>query len=182
MSRSYPTNIRPVKLNGIDLSGVPDVSVDMVATYSVLHHVPDYLGVLSEFVRVLKPGGIVFIDHEASHEFWNPTSERRAFLEELKSSRGWDWKKYFKPSSYINWIILKYINPKYRPEGDIHVFPDDHIEWDKIADRLVSHGAEVIKSESYLLFRRGYDRDIYNKYEGSTHDTRYLIARKKGAP
>ncbi|MGH7593998.1 MAG: methyltransferase domain-containing protein [Gemmatimonadales bacterium] len=38
----------------MNLSNVKDRSVDMVATYSVLHHVPDYLGILPELLRVLR--------------------------------------------------------------------------------------------------------------------------------
>jgi ubiquinone/menaquinone biosynthesis C-methylase UbiE len=59
-SRTYETYVDTILLNGIDLSNITDESVDMVATYSVLHHVPDYIGILSEFMRVLKPGGVIY--------------------------------------------------------------------------------------------------------------------------
>ena len=52
-SKTYQTNVTTVKLNGENLSNIPDKSVDMLATYSVLHHIPDYLSVLKEFLRVL---------------------------------------------------------------------------------------------------------------------------------
>src|SRR5947199_5693262 len=32
--------------------------------YSVLHHIPDYLGVIGEIARVLAPGGIAFLRSE----------------------------------------------------------------------------------------------------------------------
>lgn len=41
-SRTYETNVEAVKLNGVDLANIANNSIDMVATYSVLHHVPDY--------------------------------------------------------------------------------------------------------------------------------------------
>src|SRR5208337_138004 len=72
-------------LNGNDLSGIPNGSLDMVATYSVLHHVPDYLKIIDEFVRVLKTGGIVYIDHEVCPSYWEQNAEYQAYLEELGS-------------------------------------------------------------------------------------------------
>ena len=44
----------------------PDNSFDVVATYSVLHHIPDYLFAVQEMMRVTKLGGVIFIDHEAN--------------------------------------------------------------------------------------------------------------------
>jgi 2-polyprenyl-3-methyl-5-hydroxy-6-metoxy-1,4-benzoquinol methylase len=40
-SKVNETSVKTIKLNGIDLSNIQSESVDMVATYSVLHHVPD---------------------------------------------------------------------------------------------------------------------------------------------
>lgn len=109
-------------LTALNLSSVEGESVDFVTTYSVLHHIPDYLGILAEFMRVLKPGGVVFIDHELSAEVWKPTRERTAFLEEMAAVVGQKWKKYFRIQNYINWFVWKFINPRYRSEGDIHGF------------------------------------------------------------
>lgn len=53
------TTLHLLQLNGFDLSSIEDSSLDMVATYSVLHHVPDYLDIVCEFCRVLKPGGVI---------------------------------------------------------------------------------------------------------------------------
>lgn len=178
LSREYPTKVEAIQLNGIDLSNIVDASVDMVATYSVLHHVPDYFAILSEFIRVLRPGGVIFIDHELSEEVWSPTSERKNFLREMGEVLGWKWRKYLKFENYVNWFIWKFVNPKYRSEGDIHVFKDDHIEWDNIAKTLIAQGAEIVLNERYLLFKRGYDYGIYRKYESKTNDMQFMIARK----
>lgn len=42
----------------------PDESFDLVSAYSVLHHLPSFSRPLSEIARVLKKGGILYIDHE----------------------------------------------------------------------------------------------------------------------
>ena len=59
-----------ILINGKDISNIEDESVDIVALYSVLHHIPDYLGILKGFTRVLKRGGIIYIDHESSERYW----------------------------------------------------------------------------------------------------------------
>lgn len=60
----------------------------MVATYSVLHHVPDYLKIVDEFVRVLKPGGVIYIDHEVSPSYWEINDTYQSYLEELGGDFG----------------------------------------------------------------------------------------------
>jgi 2-polyprenyl-3-methyl-5-hydroxy-6-metoxy-1,4-benzoquinol methylase len=177
-SRDCRTKIDTFLLNGVDLAGIADNSVDMVATYSVLHHIPDYLGILPEFLRVVKPGGVVFIDHELTEEYWFPTLDRVRFLEEITPPARREWKKYFKFSNYINWFMCKFLDPRYRPEGDIHVFVDDHIEWNLISSVLRDHGAEILKEEKYLLYRRGYELEIYKRHAGKTSDMQALTARK----
>ena len=61
----YPT-VDTHRLNGIDLSEIATSTFDIVATYSVLHHVPDYLAAVREMARVCKPGGVLYLDHEPS--------------------------------------------------------------------------------------------------------------------
>lgn len=44
-------------VNGRNLSGIQEGTFDLVATYSVQHHVPDYLSLVMELHRVTKRGG-----------------------------------------------------------------------------------------------------------------------------
>ena len=46
-----------------------DASFDMAGCYSVLHHLLDYKYAVSEVTRVLKPGGILYIDFEPTRKF-----------------------------------------------------------------------------------------------------------------
>jgi 2-polyprenyl-3-methyl-5-hydroxy-6-metoxy-1,4-benzoquinol methylase len=178
-SRRYPTKVEPINLNGRDLSNIADGSLDIVTAYSVLHHIPDYLSLLLEFVRVLKPGGVLFIDHEVSAGFWESTPERSAYLTEMADAVGGHWKKYLKPQNYINWFARKFIDARYQPEGDIHVYEDDHIEWDKIALALQQNGADIVYQCDYLAFKSGYDEAVYRKFKDTTFDTHLLIARRR---
>ena len=180
LSRNYGTKVTGRLLNGKNLDVIPSESVDMVATYSVLHHVPDYLGILDEFVRVLKPGGVVFIDHELCDEYWTSSDARQAFLEEMPVERQSIFRKYATIQNYVNWFMCKFVDRRYRPEGDIHVFSDDHIEWDKIRERLEYVGASIEIEEKYLLYRGGYNLDVYNNYKDKTSDMQLIVARKNG--
>ena len=104
-ARTYETRVETILLNGIDLSNIADESVDMVATYSVMHHIPDYLGILKEFMRVLQPGGIVYIDHEPSSEYWTGNSSYHNFKIEMRKYAKLDLRKYLLINNYIDWAI-----------------------------------------------------------------------------
>ena len=43
---------------------------DLIAGYSVLHHLPDYQTALVTLCGFLKKGGVIYIDHEASPFYW----------------------------------------------------------------------------------------------------------------
>lgn len=178
-SRNYLQEVKEIQLNGVDLANIADESVDMVATYSVLHHVPEYLSILNEFMRVLKPGGVVFIDHEQSEEFWQKSPIYQEFALKIKKASPINFKKYFLLTNYYDWLIRRLVNPRYHREGDIHVFEDDHIEWSKVTKLLLEAGGEIVLSKSYLLFRRNFNMSIYSAYKDKTTDMHVLVVRKK---
>lgn len=177
-SKTYKTNVKTICLNGFDISNIADNSLDMVATYSVLHHVPDYLAILKEFMRILKPGGVVFIDHESSEGFWKKDPVYAAFLDEMKKYTSPDISKYFVINNYYDWLVRRFINPKYHREGDIHVFGDDHIEWDKVEKEFICNQGEIIYSKDYLLYNRKYNESVYNRYINKTSDVRVIFVKK----
>ena len=47
-----------------------DSSFDLVTAYSVLHHLADHRPVLAEVARVLRPGGVFYVDLEPNRAFW----------------------------------------------------------------------------------------------------------------
>ena len=176
-------------LGGIDLAGVPDASFDLAAAYSVLHHVPDYLGMVGELARVVRPGGVVYLDHEANEHFWGPDGCAHHFRQalarhELERPGLWNpvrrrWQRYLMPSKYVLGVRLLF-DPDYLygHEGDIHTWPEDHIEWDRIAERLHAAGCEVVAREDYLNFHGDYPAEIYAEWRdrGCT-DMACLVAR-----
>ena len=152
-----------------------DSSFDLVATYSVLHHVPDYLAAVKEMARVCATGGVILIDHEQNEEYWE---QRPEYLELQTEALRPDWRKFLRPSNYVH-KLRRLFNPRHTNEGDIHVWPDDHIEWGKISDALGQLGFECVLSRDYLLYRGRYRREIFDRFVGRVTDNKVMIFRKQ---
>jgi ubiquinone/menaquinone biosynthesis C-methylase UbiE len=52
-----------------DLLPLKDGSVDMVSCYALLHHLFDHDKLFKEACRVLKPGGLLYVDHDPNYYF-----------------------------------------------------------------------------------------------------------------
>ncbi len=169
-----------LKLNGRDLSNVPDAHFDLVATYSVLHHVPDYLAIVREMCRVLKPGGVLYIDHEVTETYYERPAVYAEFLRQARPRV--NWRRWLSLAldvrGYVH-ILRRLRNPRYKREGDIHVWPDDHVEWDKVEQILAAESFEVVARQDYLLYKAIYDLEVYNEYKDRCTDERVLIARRR---
>jgi ubiquinone/menaquinone biosynthesis C-methylase UbiE len=173
-------NLHTRRINGADLSEFDSETFDMVTTYSVLHHVPDYLAIVREMCRIVKPGGVVYIDHEVNENYYCRPPEYREFLRLAKPRV--DWRRYGRlltdVKGYVH-IVRRLFNSRYKREGDIHVWPDDHIEWDKIETILCDMGFEILQKDDYLLCRNVYAQEVYRAYKDRCTDERLLIARKR---
>lgn len=66
-----------VHLHNAPAENVPfaDGTFDMVSAYSFIHHVEDANRVLREAARVLRPGGICYVDLEPNKLFWQRMTE-----------------------------------------------------------------------------------------------------------
>jgi ubiquinone/menaquinone biosynthesis C-methylase UbiE len=159
-------------------------SFDIVGTYSVLHHVPDYLFAVREMARVLRPGGLLYIDHEASPASWQPGEALQEYRERTQLSAGehlWNLVRSgeaFTPAFAKTVFMKAFVDRRYEREGDIHVWPDDHIEWDRIAAALQDEGLDVVAERDYLLYRPRGGEALYQQYRGRCSDTRFVFARK----
>ena len=169
-------------LNGRDLRPLADNTFGLVAAYSVLHHVPDYLSMVREMARVTAPGGVLMIDHERSEEHW--TSPANA--EFLRESVVWPprrWWFFLQPSRYwkhlrprLQW--RRWGNARWMPEGDLHIWPDDHIEWALVDAALAGAGVRPLVVRDYLLFEPRYRRDAWERWRTRVTDCRMWLGRK----
>ena len=190
-------------VNGKDLTGISDDCFDLVTTYSVLHHVPDYLRIIQEFVRVTKPGGIIIIDHEVCPSYWQYEKNYIDYLGELggrfvsdhlyelglnPGSQGGGsatlLPRIMKLFSFNAWktLIGNMIRPEKREissDGDIHVFPDDHIEWGAIRSSLELR-CNIQKDDDYLVCREESESPaIWSKWYNNVSDMHVIIACKR---
>lgn len=157
-----------------DASGLPENGFDLVATYSVLHHIPDYLAAVRLFARLCRPGGVIVIDHEKSEHYWNRNPLFAEF--ESKALRP-NFGKYLDPMNYVH-RVRRIFNPRHSNEGDIHVWADDHIEWPKIKTLLVAEGFTIVAEDEFLLANRLYRPDVFAAYRDRVSDTKAMIFRK----
>jgi len=166
--------LRTAQLNGEDLRNFADNSFDLIATYSVLHHIPDYLAIVREFVRVAKVGGVIFIDREMNENYWFKNSD----LEKLYSYKTIQksWTRFLKLQTWIN-RYKKMLNSRFQEEGDIHVWPDDHIDQAKV-DSVLLERCELVRDINYLHFDARYPQELWHGLKDKLNDTRCLIVRK----
>lgn len=170
------------QLNGTDLRPLASASFDFVAAYSVLHHVPDYVTLVREMARVTRPGGLVMIDHERSDASWT-SADYRAFMAEAIVWPKRQWWFWLQPSRYWKRIRPLFewrrrIDPRWMPEGDLHIWPDDHIEWARIERAFADGGCTTEESQEYLLFEPRFQRHVWERWRSRCSDMRMLIARR----
>ena len=175
--------IQTVPLDGERLSPFADASFDLAACYSVLHHVPDYLTLVREMARVVRPGGVVYIDHERHDASWQPGAAYVAFLREAVVWPARTWRNFLRPSSYwrrvrplLEW--RRWLDSRWMPEGDLHIWPDDHIEWAKVEGALAACGVQPVIARDYLLYEARYDRAVWDRWKDRASDYRMWIGGK----
>ncbi len=191
--------VETFQLNGHDLSELADGSMDLVCAYSVLHHIPDYLGAIDEICRVLAPGGVAYLDHEANESFWDKkscfwellaaTAAARVARQNWWNGRNWwhptakRWQRFLQPSKYVL-QARQMVNPAYPwdVEGDIHVWKHDHIEWDKIEQRLTVGACEIVRSVDYLNYSTDYPEEVWERFKADCTNMRLTVARRTLSP
>jgi len=166
-------------LNGVDLSEVDSNVYDLVTVYSVLHHIPDYLTAVKDIIRVLKPGGILFIDHEFAPEYWSPSFSLLELRQRTAPKTPFSnyAKRLISPAWYVK-RMRKTLNPRYQEEGDIHVWPDDHIDWDRIM-AVAGSEVHVLRMTDYLYYQAHYPQNLFDEYKRNCSDLRELILVKR---
>ena len=183
-------SLRTLRLNGEDLDGFADGAVDLVCAYSVLHHIPDYLRAVDEAARVVRPGGVLYLDHEANDNFYDHSScfwdLMRATQERRIEEAGWwcpeakRWQRFLQPSKYYA-RARRVFDPAYpwNVEGDIHVWWNDRIEWDLVEERLAAGECAVIRRSDYLNYSSDYPDDLWERFRDRCTNMRLVIARRE---
>ena len=79
LKKKYSAYIKAEKLVVLN-SPIENVSFDkgefdLITCYSVLHHLPDYVGAVQRLSFFLKKGGAMYLDHEPSPYYWKNESK-----------------------------------------------------------------------------------------------------------
>ena len=176
IARELP-GVETTQLDGEGLRPFADASFDMVACYSVLHHVPDYLALVREMARVARPGGIIYLDHERTDESWT-SPERAQFMELASPNPRPSWTRFLNPAAYWR-RARRALWPRWMPEGDLHIWADDHIEWKAIEAALAETGVTPQTVHDYLLFDPRYVAVVWDSWKDRITDYRTWIGRKQ---
>jgi SAM-dependent methyltransferase len=155
-------------------SDLKSEAYDFVVAYSVLHHIPDYMATLGELGRICRPGGIVYLDHEASPSFWRNQEE---ILKAQRTMSRFDIRKFLRLRNYVHKVVTIF-SPRHAVEGDIHVWPDDHIEWDKIEIGMRKLGFEMVFVDDFLVYNSLYDLQSWSDLRDVFSDTRCSAFKK----
>jgi hypothetical protein len=125
-------------------------------------------------IRVCAPGGIIYIDHEQNNEYWIANEEYKEFQKKVNKV---NFRKYFVLSNYIG-KFKRLFNPRYANEGDIHVWPDDHIEWDIIDEIMKQNSFQKVFQNDFLLYNSNYKNEMFNDYKDKVTDMRVTAYQK----
>ncbi len=176
-----------IELHRGSLEFLEDSSFDLIGVYSVLHHIPDYLGVAADLVSKLRPGGVLLFDHEHNEHHWSAPPKLAAFRElNARALTGRTWDPEHKHWQHLLRAALLPSRHRARlrrllrscEEGDIHVYPDDHIEWPALLAALADAGTELVSRSDYLAFREGYDEALWESYRDRCDDTTCVVVRR----
>lgn len=132
-----------------------DGSFDLVCAYSVLHHVPDYLRAVAELTRVTAPGGVLYLDHESNEDHWRSPPWVRVHRV-LTAPRYAAGRLGARALALFGREEPPLPPPDQRApvvEGDIHIYQDDHIEWERVREVAEAGGISDIVTQDYLLCR-----------------------------
>jgi ubiquinone/menaquinone biosynthesis C-methylase UbiE len=104
LKKKYSAYLKTKKLVVIN-SPIENVSFDrgefdLITCYSVLHHLPDYVGAIQKLSVFLKKGGAMYLDHEASPFYWkNETQSLAQFVKQI----------YFHSNPLLNTLYFRMV-------------------------------------------------------------------------
>jgi ubiquinone/menaquinone biosynthesis C-methylase UbiE len=144
LKRKYSEYISAGKLVVVN-SPVEEIKIrncfDLITCYSVLHHLPDYETALIQLAGLLKEGGVLYVDHEASPFYW--MDEPRALAQLVKLL-------YFHSVPPLNMLYLRFAGVE-APRIDYTV--SDY--WHK-KEHPVDHARieKIFREEKFEYFKR----------------------------
>lgn len=145
----------------------PDGCFDMVSAYSLLHHLPSFSKPISEISRVLKEGGIIYIDHE-------PIERENPLV-----------KAYLKFCDVLDGRDSKGLPPYTDTEGrrycdyQIHHGENQGVPISRILNLCRNEEIETVLNKKYLIYGTEEKNPLYSILKPFIDSEWLLIGRKK---
>jgi len=118
---------------------------DLIACYSVLHHLPRYIDTIDKLSFFLRKGGIMYIDHEVSPFYWQ---------DELHSAARLVKDIYLHSNPLLNALYFQIMGIKFPPldytMSDYWHKKEHPIDHSKIEDTLKLNFASFTRVDYYL--------------------------------
>ncbi len=130
----------------------PDGHFGMVTTYSVLHHLFDYMHTIKELCRVLDKGGVLYLDHEESDRYWELKGNRayEIYLTMThRLDRAYPLSGHHRQVPHIDYTW-----------SDYRIKESTKIDWALIRDHLAESGFRFYE-ENYLLHSTFLPNPLY---------------------
>ena len=133
---------------------------DLITCYSVLHHLPDYIGEIKRITGFLKQGGVIYLDHEASPYHWE--NEKNNFANFVKQI-------YFHSNPLLNTLYFQIMaidipNIDYGLSDYWHK-KEHHINHNKVESVFRNKKFEFFKRTDYHLRGTWIPNPIFYLYK-----------------
>ncbi|MCW4016559.1 MAG: class I SAM-dependent methyltransferase [Candidatus Bathyarchaeota archaeon] len=164
LETTYKSYVNSKQLTVIS-SPIEDVNFDegefdLITCYSVLHHLPDYLGAIQKLSVFLKQGGVLYLDHEASPSYWN--NEPRLLPHLLKHL-------YFHSNPILNTLYFQLVGISV-PSLDYTMSDywhkkDHHIDHEQIEHLFEKENFDSFTRKDYHLKGTWFPNPIFYLYK-----------------
>ena len=145
----------------IEDTGFGKEEFDLIACYSVLHHLPDYESAVRRLLLSLKRGGIFYLDHEPSPFYWRCSKAQR-LMRYLYSKSNWLVNAVFK-----GWHLLKGTRiPSFDTKLSHYWGQEDrHVEDSTLTKIFEEEHFESFRREDYFLHRTWFFNPGFYMYK-----------------
>ena len=179
LEKNYKKYLRSQKLVIVN-SPIEEVSFDrgdfdLVACYSVLHHLPDYVGVVQRFSDFLKKGGMMYLEHEVSPFYWRT---------EAAMASGVVKSVYFHSNLLLNALYFRLAGIKVPPRdydlSDYWHNKEHYLDHEKIRCVFEKEHFEFFKrTDYYIKYRTWVPNPIFYLYKRFCKpEMSYWVAKK----
>jgi 2-polyprenyl-3-methyl-5-hydroxy-6-metoxy-1,4-benzoquinol methylase len=147
---------------------------DLIVCFSVLHHLPDYVGIIQKLSTFLKKGGVMYLDHERSPFF---ILNQKAILKRMYNTSNSVFKKLLR-ILYLRTKMMRFPDFDYSI-ADYWTKKEHRLDHNKIACAFNRAKFDFFTREDYYLTETWFSNPAFYIYKRSfAPDMSLWIAKK----